>query len=103
MISDVASGSGTVGGVELSRGNATNTSEDVPESFVTSGGFSTLEGIAQRQADVRFVGACMDCEGEGLVPIRQWLRCLGKKQPRRRGLGISPVSRRKVFRKIFSN
>ena len=48
---DVATGSGTVGGVELSRGNATNASEVVSESFVTSGGFSTLEGIAQRQAD----------------------------------------------------
>ena len=48
---DVASGSGTVGDVGLSKGNATNTGEGVPESFVTSGGFSTVEGIAQRQAD----------------------------------------------------
>ena len=36
---DVASGSGEVAGVGLSKGNATNTSEGVPESFVTSGGF----------------------------------------------------------------
>ena len=48
---DVASWSGTTGGVELLRGKATNTSEGLPESFMTSGGFSTLEGIAQRQAD----------------------------------------------------
>ena len=48
---DVATGSGTVGGVELSRGNATNASEGVPESFVTSGGFSTLEGFSQRQVN----------------------------------------------------
>ena len=65
----VASGSGSVGGVELSRGNATNTSEGVAESFVTSGGFSTLEGFAKRQTDGRFVGARMDDEGEGMVRI----------------------------------
>ena len=32
----------------------------MPESFVTSGGFSTLEGIAQRQADDG---------GEGMVRV----------------------------------
>ena len=78
LMFDVASGSGTVVGVELSRGNATNTSEGVPESFVTSGGFSTLEGIGQRQADVRFVGACMDSEGEGLVPIPPMVEMFGQ-------------------------
>ena len=62
MIFDVDSGGVTVGGVELSRRNATNTSEGVPESFVTSGGFSTLQGIAQRQVDQRFAGARMDDE-----------------------------------------
>ena len=46
VVFDVASGSGTVGGAGLSKGNDTNTSEGVPESFVTSGGFSPLEGIA---------------------------------------------------------
>ena len=46
VLFDVASGIGTVGGVELSRGKATNTNEGVPVSFVTSGGFSILEGIA---------------------------------------------------------
>ena len=66
---DVVSGSGTVGGVELSRGYATNTSEGVPESFVTTGGFSTLEGIAQRQADGSFVDSRMCGEGEGMVRI----------------------------------
>ena len=40
VVFDVASGSGTVGGAGLSKGNDTNTSEGVPESFVTSGGFS---------------------------------------------------------------
>ena len=48
---DVASGSGTVGGVGLSKEGISGPSEDVSESFVTSGGFSTLEGIARRQAD----------------------------------------------------
>ena len=66
---DVASGSGTVGGVELSRGSTTNTNEVVPESFVTSGGFSNLEVIARRQVDGRFVAACLDGEGEGMVRI----------------------------------
>ena len=63
VIFDVASRRGTVGGGELSRGNATNASEGVPQSFVTSGGFSTLEGIA----DERVVGARKDDEGEGIV------------------------------------
>ena len=55
--------SGTVGGVELSRGNVTDPSEGVPESFVTSGGFSTLEGIARRQADERSVGTRIGDDG----------------------------------------
>ena len=66
---DVASGSETVGGVELSRENVTDRSEGVPESFLTSGGFSTLEGIAQRHADGRFVNARSNGEGEGMVRI----------------------------------
>ena len=41
---DVAGGSGTVGGVELSRENVTDRSEGVPESFVTSGGFVDFGG-----------------------------------------------------------
>ena len=65
---DVTSGSGAVGGVELSRWNATNTSEGVLESFVTSGGFST-RSIALCQADERFVGARMHDEREGMVSI----------------------------------
>ena len=65
---DVASGSGTVGGAGLSKRNDTKTSEDVPESFVTSGGFSALEGIVQRQADGRF--ACAQMGGEGEVMLR---------------------------------
>ena len=66
---DVASGSGTVGGVELSRENVTDPSQGVPESFMTRGGFLTLEGIARRQADERFVSARIGSEGEGLVRI----------------------------------
>ena len=66
---DVASGSGTVGGVGLSKGNATNTSECVLESFETSGGFSSFEGIAQRQADGKFVDARSDGKGEIVVRI----------------------------------
>ena len=66
---DVAIGIGTVGGVELSRESVTDRSEGVPESFVTSGGFSTLEGIARRQADNRFVGTRVDGEREGMVRV----------------------------------
>ena len=66
---DVASGSRTVGGVELSRGNVTDPSEGVPESFVTKGRFSLLEGIARHQTDERFLGARIDIEGEGMVRI----------------------------------
>ena len=57
---DVASGSGGVEDVRLSKGNVTNKSEGVPKSFVTSGGYSTLEGVARRQADD---------EGEGMVSV----------------------------------
>ena len=39
---DVARGRGTVGSGELSRENATNTREGVPENYVTSSGFFTL-------------------------------------------------------------
>ena len=66
---DMVSGSGTVGGVELSRENVTDRSEGVPESFVTSGVFSTLEGIARRQVEQRFVGVRVNDEGEGLVRV----------------------------------
>ena len=67
VVFDVASGSGTVGGVELSKENVTDTSEGVPESFFTSSSFSILEGIAQ--ADERFVSARTGSEGEGMVRI----------------------------------
>ena len=69
VVFDVASGSGAVGGAGLSKGNDTNTSEGVPESFVTSGRFSALEGIAQRQADERVAGVRVGSEGEGMVLI----------------------------------
>ena len=76
---DVASGCGTVGGVEMSRENATNTSEDVPENFVTTGRFSTLDCFAQRQAAGRFVGAQMGDEGEGMVRIPRVVEMFGQK------------------------
>ena len=69
VVCDVASGIGMVGGVELSRENITDPSEAVPESFVTSGGFSNLEVIARRQADERFAGTRMGDDGEGMVRI----------------------------------
>ena len=66
---DVASGSGNVGGVEWARENVTDPSEGVPESFVTSGGFSTPQGNARRRVDDRFVGTRMGDEGEGMVRV----------------------------------
>ena len=65
---DVVSGSGTVGVAE-SRGNVTMTSGGVPESVVTSGGFSVLESIARRQADERIVGTGMGKGVEGMVRV----------------------------------
>ena len=69
VVFDVASGSGTVGGVESSRENVTDSSEGVPESFMKSGGFSTWEGTAQRQVDERFMGTRMGDEGECMVRV----------------------------------
>ena len=66
---DVASGSGTVGGGGLSKWDVTNTSECVPNSFVTSGEFSALEGFAQHQSDGGFAGTRMGVGGEGMVRI----------------------------------
>ena len=66
---DVASGNGTVGGVELSGENVTDPSEGVPESFVTSDGLSTLEGVAQGHVDERFVSCRIGSEGEGMVRL----------------------------------
>ena len=76
VVFDVASWSGKVGGVELSRENDTDLGEGVPESFVTSGGFSTLEGIARRQADERYVSARIGSKGESVVrlpPVEEML------------------------------
>ena len=36
---------------------------------MTSGGFSTLDGIARRQVEGRFVGTRVDDEGEGMVRV----------------------------------
>ena len=69
VVFDVASGSGTDGGVGLSKKGVSGPSEGVSESFVTSGGFSTLEGIARRQADEGFVGTSMGGEGKGMVRV----------------------------------
>ena len=69
VVFDVASGSGTAGGVDLSGEIFTDRSEGVPESFVTSGGLSTLESITRRQAEERFVGTRVDEEGEGMVRV----------------------------------
>ena len=62
-------GSETVGGAEMSRENVIDPSECVPKSFVTSGGFSTLEGIARRQTGELFLGTRMGDEGEGMVRV----------------------------------
>ena len=69
VLFDVTSRCGTVGDGELPRGNATNASESVSESFVTSGGFSTLKGIARQQADDRVVGGRIDEKRESMVRI----------------------------------
>ena len=93
---DVASGSGTDGGVELSREKVTDWCEGVPESLVTSGDFSTLEGIARRQADERFVGTRVGDEGEGMVRVPPVDEMFGQDLHRKRGRGITQVSQRKA-------
>ena len=55
VMSVVPSESGTVGGGELARGSVTNANDGVPEIFVKSGGFVTMEDIARRQAVERAV------------------------------------------------
>ena len=100
---DVASGSGTVGGVELSRENVTNPSEGAPENLVTSGGFSSLEDIAQRQADGSFVDSCLDGEGEGMVRIPPVEEMFCKRLRRRKERSITLISRRRVCKKSISN
>ena len=77
---DVVSGSGTVGGRELPRMNVSKASEGVPDSFVKSGGFSTLKGIAQHHADERVVGARIDEGGEGMVRVPSVDELLGQKE-----------------------
>ena len=72
---DVASGSGTVGGGEVPRGNVTNAKEHMPASFVTSGGFSTLEGIAGRQTNQRGVGDRIDGGESAWCAFCQWTSC----------------------------
>ena len=67
VVFDVASGDGTVGGIGLSKKGVSAPSEGVSESFVTIVCFSTLEGIARRQADEKVVGTRMGDEGEGTV------------------------------------
>ena len=55
--------------LEASKKGVSGPSEGVSENFVTSGGFSTLEGIARRQADEGFVGTSMGGEEEGMVRV----------------------------------
>ena len=69
VVFDVGSGSETVGGAGSAKEGISAPSGGVSESLVTSGGLSTLEGIARRQADERFAGVCVGSEGEGMVRI----------------------------------
>ena len=92
---DVVIGRETIGAVE-SRGNVTMTSGGVPESVVTSGGFSVLESIARRQGDERIVGTNMDEEGGAWCVFHWWTSCLDRIFHERRGRSIIRVSGRKV-------
>ena len=97
VVFDVASGSGTVGGIELSRGTVTDPSEGVPESVVTSGGFSIwrilLDGKRMRNVWV----PALVVEEKEWCAFHRWRRCFWKKLPRRKELNIILVSRRKVY------
>ena len=76
---DVGGMSGVFGGKVLSRGDVTDASEVVPESLITSGGFSALENIAGRQADARVVASYGDAEGENMVKVPTAQELLGQK------------------------
>ena len=101
VVFDVTSGSGTVGGAGLSKGNDTNTSEGVPESFVTSGGFSALEGIAQRQADERFAVVRVGSEGEGMVRIPPVDEMLGQEIAAKEKARYYPIQSAKSLLKEY--
>ena len=77
VVFDVGSGSETVGGVGSAKEGISAPSGGVSERLVTSGDFSTLEGIARRQANERFAGVRVGSEGEGMVripPVDEMLR-----------------------------
>ena len=93
---DSASGSGTVGGGGLPTANVTDSSGGVAESYVTSGRFSILEGIAQRQAGGRFAGTLMGDEGEGMVRIPPVDKIFVERTTTKERQNIILVSRRKV-------
>ena len=101
VLFDVASGSGTVGGAGLSKGNDTNTGEGVPESFVTSGGFSALEVIAQRQADEQFVDARVGSVGDGMVRIPSVDEMLGQEAAAKERTRYYPSHLAKILLKEY--
>ena len=102
VVFDVASGSGTVGRIESSRGNVTDPSEGVPESFVMSGVFSTLEGTARRQADGRFACTRMSDEGEGIVRIPPVDEMLGQEAaPKERTNYYPSLSAKSLLKDCF--
>ena len=63
---------------------------------MTSGGFSTSEGIAQRQADGRFVDVRSDGEGESVVRIPQVEEMFFQEATTKEKRNITLVSRRKL-------
>ena len=58
VLFEVASKGRAVGLGKLSSSYGPDAGEGVPESLITRVGFSTLEVIAQPQADERVVGSC---------------------------------------------
>ena len=104
VIFDVASGSGTIRGVDLSRGNATNTSEGVPESFVTSGWLFLVWRVLLSIKLMEYLRELAWVMKErARYALRQWTKCLCKKLHRKKRRSIYAVSQRKVCRKNISN
>ena len=64
----------------MPRGNDTNASEGVAESFATGGAFLKLESIARRQADERVVGAWTDKGGDGMVRVQSVDELFGREE-----------------------
>ena len=101
VTTDVASGNETDRGGKLPWGNKTDAGERVPESFVTSGGVSTLETTAQRKVDERVVGGQIGGGGDSMVGIPPAEDLFGRNYIAKQGTKYSPSKSVKTYLNDF--